>query len=178
MRCGGVGHQGVSCEEAADQDYKQAAEELNIKNCPKCNARTHKFDGCNHITCYRCEHQYCWLCLADYSEFHFSDFNIFGCAGLQNDQETRSRCNRGFLIIFCGLPALAVAVVVYLLGVVFVSLCNSMKMVSDMCSSIEHVLCLILFLLLFPAIFAVCLAFNLIFSLFCPCFALDYYDRS
>jgi ubiquitin-protein ligase len=37
------------------------------KPCPKCKKPTHKYRGCNHMTCKKpCGHQYCWVCLKDY----------------------------------------------------------------------------------------------------------------
>ncbi|XP_011314639.1 E3 ubiquitin-protein ligase RNF14 [Fopius arisanus] len=34
----------------------------NSHNCPHCNAAIEKFDGCNKMTCGRCNTYFCWLC--------------------------------------------------------------------------------------------------------------------
>ena len=34
----------------------------NCKPCPSCKAPIYKDDGCNHMTCYKCHHEFCWVC--------------------------------------------------------------------------------------------------------------------
>lgn len=63
----------------------------NIKRCPACQRNTHKFTGCNHMTCYRidpytqefvggCGHQFCWIDLrpwnggAGHREHQFGEY--------------------------------------------------------------------------------------------------------
>ena len=36
------------------------------KQCPKCPWQIKKNDGCDHMKCIKCKHEFCWLCLADY----------------------------------------------------------------------------------------------------------------
>ena len=33
------------------------------KACPNCGAAIEKTEGCNHVTCSRCNFEFCWLCL-------------------------------------------------------------------------------------------------------------------
>ena len=57
-----------------------------VAKCPSCRVATYKIDGCNHMTCYRCNAEWCWICRSvtkDYSG-HFSPGSIFGCAGMQD----------------------------------------------------------------------------------------------
>jgi hypothetical protein len=51
-----------------------------VKPCPGCHEGIEKNEGCNHITCAGCKHQWCWLCSATYTASHFSSG---GCSGLQ-----------------------------------------------------------------------------------------------
>ncbi|KAF2709648.1 hypothetical protein K504DRAFT_378558 [Pleomassaria siparia CBS 279.74] len=40
------------------------------KKCPgiKCAWNIQKNDGCDHMTCSRCRHEFCWVCLAPYKD--------------------------------------------------------------------------------------------------------------
>ncbi|KAM3136509.1 hypothetical protein pb186bvf_011467 [Paramecium bursaria] len=77
--CGNEYHQNLSCSQAEDQQYREAKEEYKIYECPLCRAPIQKKSGCNHMTCYKCKHQFCWLCQGDYNSYHYVVFNIFGC---------------------------------------------------------------------------------------------------
>ncbi|XP_014218734.1 E3 ubiquitin-protein ligase RNF14-like [Copidosoma floridanum] len=36
--------------------------EKNSQNCPKCNCAIEKSDGCNKMTCWKCNTYFCWIC--------------------------------------------------------------------------------------------------------------------
>lgn len=40
--------------------------ELFTKLCPQCKYHIQKNEGCDHMTCRYCKHEFCWECLADY----------------------------------------------------------------------------------------------------------------
>ena len=71
-----------------------------IKRCPKCKFYIELRDGCNHMTCSNCKHQFCWLCLGDYSYDHFSS-GI--CRGLQYGKHKRTCCKIIFEVYLLGL---------------------------------------------------------------------------
>ncbi|CAF1645251.1 unnamed protein product, partial [Adineta ricciae] len=39
----------------------------NTKACPKCHAHIEKNEGCDHMTCAKCKHEFCWQCLVSYA---------------------------------------------------------------------------------------------------------------
>ncbi|CAL8081291.1 unnamed protein product [Orchesella dallaii] len=47
------------------------------KSCPHCKVPIEKFEGCNKVTCFKCNTYFCWLCLkqleAGNPYFHFND---------------------------------------------------------------------------------------------------------
>lgn len=40
----------------------------NTKKCPKCRADIEKNEGCRHMTCINCKHEFFWCCLRDYRD--------------------------------------------------------------------------------------------------------------
>ncbi|KAF2271075.1 hypothetical protein CC78DRAFT_528017 [Lojkania enalia] len=75
-------HEGETCDEydyrvsgRKEKDQK-AQEEASAKalkkftkKCPgkKCGWNIEKNDGCDHMTCSKCKHEFCWICLAPYA---------------------------------------------------------------------------------------------------------------
>ena len=52
------------------------------KRCPRCRFFIEKLDGCNHMTCVRCGHEFCWVCFKPYTPDHFN--NPLYCSGRRN----------------------------------------------------------------------------------------------
>ena len=40
--------------------------EIFTKQCPQCKWYIQKNEGCDHMTCRHCKHEFCWECFADY----------------------------------------------------------------------------------------------------------------
>lgn len=48
--------------------------EKTTKGCPNCSIRVEKNQGCNHMKCTQCQHEYCWVCLGPWSEHGASHY--------------------------------------------------------------------------------------------------------
>jgi ariadne-1 len=51
----------------------------NTKQCPKCRKPIEKNQGCNHMNCKMCTHEFCWLCLGDWSEHGQKTGGYYNC---------------------------------------------------------------------------------------------------
>ncbi|CAI8031040.1 Ankyrin repeat and IBR domain-containing protein 1 [Geodia barretti] len=49
------------------------------KPCPKCRAPIEKTDGCNHMCCKKCKHDFCWVCLDEWKLHNTSTGGYFEC---------------------------------------------------------------------------------------------------
>lgn len=63
--CGKAYHGISECDISLDEATEQFL--ATHKSCPKCNAKVHKFEGCNHMTC-RCKIQFCYICGQEYQK--------------------------------------------------------------------------------------------------------------
>eukprot|EP01107_Rhizomastix_libera_P014561 TRINITY_DN471_c0_g2_i2.p1 TRINITY_DN471_c0_g2~~TRINITY_DN471_c0_g2_i2.p1 ORF type:complete len:377 (+),score=95.05 TRINITY_DN471_c0_g2_i2:409-1539(+) len=53
-------------ENSQSEKRFQEWKNLHTKQCPHCHVPIEKNQGCNHMTCRSCHHEFCWLCLGDY----------------------------------------------------------------------------------------------------------------
>lgn len=71
--CGEEEHVPASCEQVSQWNIKcnsdgESAKWIfaNTKKCPKCCTRIEKNQGCNHMTCRQCKHEFCWICMGNW----------------------------------------------------------------------------------------------------------------
>lgn len=71
--CGLESHRPATCKEVSKWILKNTNESensswilVNTKGCPKCSRRIEKNQGCNHMTCSMCRHEFCWICLGNW----------------------------------------------------------------------------------------------------------------
>lgn len=97
VRCGLEPHAPTTCKELSRWQEKCRNESetanwilANTKPCPKCSSRIEKNQGCNHMTCQRCKHEFCWICMRAWSEHGantggYYKCNKFDADGADND---------------------------------------------------------------------------------------------
>lgn len=90
FNCGSQWHADKTCEQYIDETYEQWVRGREVQLCPQCKRRIEKIEGCNHMTCSVCQHQWCWLCRGTYSPNHYDPLNPLGCANLQGGNNSRS----------------------------------------------------------------------------------------
>jgi E3 ubiquitin-protein ligase RNF14 len=66
-------HEGLTCQEydsITNRDLKANLRWLNqnTKTCPNCPYQIEKNNGCDHMTCIKCQYEFCWSCLANYDQ--------------------------------------------------------------------------------------------------------------
>lgn len=90
--CGKAYHGLSECDVSADEATEQLLGEH--KNCPGCNVRVHKHDGCNHITC-RCRTEFCYVCGVEYAKnehnhYMVTEHHSTGCAQFDNAEDAEN----------------------------------------------------------------------------------------
>ncbi|KDO34113.1 hypothetical protein SPRG_01384 [Saprolegnia parasitica CBS 223.65] len=69
FKCGNASHPFRTCSQALDSMYVAWEKATNASSstkavapCPSCGYRIWKNDGCQHMTCQKCRHEWCWTC--------------------------------------------------------------------------------------------------------------------
>lgn len=51
----------------------------NSKPCPNCKTPIEKNEGCNHMRCTKCKHDFCWVCLESWKKHNSTTGGFFRC---------------------------------------------------------------------------------------------------
>ena len=86
FRCGEETHEPTSCHQLSMWSEKcQSSSEsanwiiVNTKKCPKCSSRIEKNQGCNHMHCKLCHHDFCWMCMGPWSDHDQNTGGYYKC---------------------------------------------------------------------------------------------------
>jgi hypothetical protein len=84
--CGEEAHRPVACSTVRAWLTKNSAESENLnwilantKPCPKCHRPIEKNQGCMHMTCSQCRHEFCWLCSGAWAEHGERTGGFYSC---------------------------------------------------------------------------------------------------
>ncbi|KAJ0399593.1 hypothetical protein ATCC90586_004764 [Pythium insidiosum] len=76
FRCRGNAHRFWFCTRAEDDSYlaweRGVGSRRAVRACPRCRIRIWKTEGCNHMTCTQCRHEYCWVCDSPWDPSHYA----------------------------------------------------------------------------------------------------------
>lgn len=94
--CSKVAHEPLSCpmfedwgnssgsiQDKLNSDWKKH----NTKSCPGCHIDIQKNQGCMHMTCAKCRHEFCWLCLGDWKTHGSNTGGFFNCNNFKEEKE-------------------------------------------------------------------------------------------
>ncbi|PSC75961.1 putative E3 ubiquitin-ligase ARI8 [Micractinium conductrix] len=86
FNCKEEAHRPVDCETVRQWMIKNSAESENLnwilantKPCPKCTRPIEKNQGCMHMTCSQCKHEFCWLCTGPWAEHGERTGGFYNC---------------------------------------------------------------------------------------------------
>jgi len=80
--CGKKWHSRRTCNEVARTEMQDS---IAVKACPRCARFIEKNQGCDHMTCQMCMHEWCWQCLQPYTATHFTQNSAYYCSVLQRN---------------------------------------------------------------------------------------------
>jgi ariadne-1 len=95
LGCGDEVHEPITCSDNLlwKENFMNESSETwilqNTKPCPKCRVRIEKNQGCNHMTCKQCRHEFCWICNGDWASH--SQCNRFGSELSQGQERELAR---------------------------------------------------------------------------------------
>lgn len=86
FRCCEVAHDPSTCDQLKEwlekcQNESETANWIlaNTKKCPECQARIEKNQGCNHMNCKVCKHEFCWICMGPWADHGSTTGGYYKC---------------------------------------------------------------------------------------------------
>mmetsp|Transcript_205 Transcript_205/g.189 ORF Transcript_205/g.189 Transcript_205/m.189 type:complete len:508 (+) Transcript_205:201-1724(+) len=86
FRCGEQAHDPCTCDHLKEwlekcQNESETANWIlaNTKKCPECQARIEKNQGCNHMNCKVCKHEFCWICMGPWADHGSTTGGYYKC---------------------------------------------------------------------------------------------------
>jgi len=79
-------HRPCPCGMANEWIMKNTSDSGNVewiiaktKKCPKCHVHIEKNQGCNHMKCSNCKHEFCWLCKGEWAQHGGATGGYYKC---------------------------------------------------------------------------------------------------
>jgi len=100
LKCKLFSHSPLSCEdyfkwqdntETTFQTLNEHWLKQNCKKCPKCKADIQKNEGCMHMTCMLCKHNFCWLCMDPWEKHGAETGGFYRCNVYEAQKETNKK---------------------------------------------------------------------------------------
>lgn len=86
LLCSNEKHMPAICDIRRIWEIKSNAESENLtwiiantKGCPKCGKPIEKNQGCNHMHCQMCQHDFCWMCLGVWKDHGSATGGYYKC---------------------------------------------------------------------------------------------------
>ncbi|CDW77444.1 ibr domain containing protein [Stylonychia lemnae] len=118
--CHCVWHIGQTCRQYIKKtQINWALRDENTQKCPQCKVIIEKDEGCNHMTCYKCQHYFCWGCGFPVKHFiHDKDIQTFYTYGicLKEKYKTISIRKLTFIYLLLAIVAQFLSFLVLLIG--------------------------------------------------------------
>lgn len=77
----------------------------NTKPCPRCQRPIEKNQGCMHMSCTQCRHEFCWLCSEDWKKHGDKTGGFYACN--RSEMSPNFRASRDFCIALTEPVAIA-----------------------------------------------------------------------
>eukprot|EP01017_Pseudomicrothorax_dubius_P048240 TRINITY_DN8750_c0_g1_i1.p1 TRINITY_DN8750_c0_g1~~TRINITY_DN8750_c0_g1_i1.p1 ORF type:complete len:304 (-),score=40.12 TRINITY_DN8750_c0_g1_i1:229-1140(-) len=98
-KCSSEGHLPLACDAFVQWKYLNKGKygnisdkgiRLNTKSCPYCKINIQKNQGCMHMTCSQCRHEFCWICLGDWKQHGAQSGGFYQCNKFQESERIQN----------------------------------------------------------------------------------------
>eukprot|EP01083_Nonionella_stella_P126081 381436_1 len=101
FKCHEASHRPAPCDWAKKWRIKSSSEAenatwilANTKMCPECDVQIEKNQGCNHMSCRSCKHEFCWLCKGAWKTHGSATADIISATGTRRARPRESLLTR------------------------------------------------------------------------------------